>query len=35
MAQWRAERLYSRTRRSLLKHDEHLERALAFSGHGE
>jgi len=30
-----AERLYSRTRRDLLKHDTYLETALAFSGRGE
>ena len=35
MAQRRAERLYSRARRNLLKQDEQLEKALAFSGHGE
>ena len=30
-----AERLYSRARRDLLKHDTYLETALAFSGRGE
>jgi len=34
-AQRRAERLHSRARRDLLRMDEHLETALAFSGRGE
>jgi preprotein translocase subunit SecA len=34
-AQRAAERLHSRVRRELLKSDEHLETALAFSGRGE
>jgi preprotein translocase subunit SecA len=34
-AQRTAERLYSRMRRDLLKHDTYLETALAFSGRGE
>ncbi len=34
-AQRAAERLHSRMRRDLLKMDEHLESALAFSGRGE
>jgi len=34
-AQRSAERLYSRMRRDLLKHDTYLETALAFSGRGE
>jgi preprotein translocase subunit SecA len=35
LAQRAAERLHSRTRRDLLRHDEHMETALAFSGRGE
>ncbi len=39
LAVWRAqrgaERLYSKARRALLKYDEQLETALAFSGRGE
>jgi preprotein translocase subunit SecA len=35
LAQKMAERLYSRMRRDLLKYDEHMENALAFSGRGE
>jgi preprotein translocase subunit SecA len=34
-AQARAERLHSRARRDMLRLDEHLETALAFSGRGE
>jgi hypothetical protein len=34
-AQRGAERLYSQARRTLLKYDEQLETALAFSGRGE
>jgi preprotein translocase subunit SecA len=34
-AQRAAEHAYSRARQELLKHDEHLESALAFSGRGE
>ena len=35
LAQRRAEALHSRARRELLKMDEHVESALAFSGRGE
>ena len=35
LAQKTAERLYSRMRRDLLRYDEHMENALAFSGRGE
>jgi preprotein translocase subunit SecA len=35
LAQKMAERLYSRMRRDLLRYDEHMETALAFSGRGE
>jgi preprotein translocase subunit SecA len=35
LAQRAAERAYSRARRQLLRFDEHLESALAFSGRGE
>jgi hypothetical protein len=31
-AQRGSQRLYSRARRDLLEHDEHLDRMLAFSG---
>ena len=34
-AQRAAERAHSRARRQLLRFDEHLETALAFSGRGE
>jgi preprotein translocase subunit SecA len=34
-AQRRAERIHARMRRDLLKVDDHLETALAFSGHSE
>jgi preprotein translocase subunit SecA len=34
-AQRGAERMYSQARRSLLKYDEQMETALAFSGRGE
>jgi preprotein translocase subunit SecA len=35
LAQRAAERLHSRMRRDLLRYDEHMETALAFSGRGE
>jgi preprotein translocase subunit SecA len=35
IAQRSAERLHSRMRRDLLRYDEHMETALAFSGRGE
>ena len=35
LAQKTAERLYSRMRRDLLRYDDHMENALAFSGRGE
>jgi preprotein translocase subunit SecA len=35
IAQRAAERLHSRMRRDLLRYDEHMETALAFSGRGE
>ena len=35
LAQRTAERLYSRMRRDLLRYDEHMDNALAFSGRGE
>jgi len=35
LAQRSAERLHSRMRRDLLRYDEHMETALAFSGRGE
>jgi preprotein translocase subunit SecA len=35
IAQWRAERAYSRTRRDLLDLDDYLGDMLAFSGRGE
>jgi preprotein translocase subunit SecA len=35
LAQRTAERLHSRVRRDLLRYDEHMETALAFSGRGE
>lgn len=35
LAQYAAERLHSRMRRDLLRYDEQLEAALAFSGRGE
>jgi hypothetical protein len=34
-AQWSAQTLHARMRRRLLRADEQLERALAFSGRGE
>src|SRR5213596_281956 len=35
LARKTAERLYSRMRRDLLRYDDHMENALAFSGRGE
>ena len=35
LAQRAAERMHSRMRRDLLRYDEHMETALAFSGRGE